>query len=83
MTFAAIGTAARADVLLLDGIEMNAATAASRPKSGTSMAAVESTFGAPTEKHAPVGDPPITRWDYPGFSVYFEHQLVLHSVVRR
>jgi hypothetical protein len=24
---------------------------------------------------------PITRWDYPQFSVYFEHDRVLHSVL--
>ncbi len=28
-----------------------------------------------------VGEPPITRWKYPGFEVYFEHQLVIHTVV--
>jgi hypothetical protein len=29
-----------------------------------------------------VGDPPITRWEYPGFVVYFEHHLVVHTVAR-
>jgi hypothetical protein len=47
------------------------------------MAAVEARFGAPATKHAAVGDPPITRWDYSGFSVFFEHNLVLHSVIVR
>ena len=28
----------------------------------------------------PSGKPPITRWDYDGFSVYFEHQHVIHAV---
>jgi hypothetical protein len=44
------------------------------------MTEVEKHFGAPTEKHATVGQPPITRWDYAGFSVFFEHDRVIHSV---
>ena len=74
---------ARADTLLLDGIEQAAPSAAQRPKSGLSMAAVESTYGAPSQRHAAVGEPPITRWDYSEFSVYFEHELVIHSVAAR
>jgi hypothetical protein len=51
------------------------------PQRGSTMATVEAKFGAPRERHAAVGQPPITRWDYNGFSVYFEHSHVLHSVV--
>lgn len=72
-----------ADTLLLDGIDMDAQTASSRPKAGMSMTAVEASFGAPAERRAAVGQPPITRWDYPQFSVYFEHDLVIHAVARR
>jgi hypothetical protein len=75
--------AARADTLLLDGIEADAQTASQRPKAGQTMTAVESTYGEPSQKHAAVGEPPITRWDYPGFSVYFERDRVIHAVVRR
>jgi hypothetical protein len=28
-----------------------------------------------------VGAPPITRWDYAGFSVFFEHDRVIDAVV--
>lgn len=52
-----------------------------RPNRGMSMSAVESRFGQPTSRHNAVGEPPITRWDYPGFSVFFEHQFVIHAVV--
>jgi hypothetical protein len=72
-----------ADTLLLDGIEMDTQTSSMRPKAGMSMSAVESTYGAPSERRSAVGQPPITRWDYPGFSVYFEHEIVLHAVARR
>ncbi len=78
----ALGASASADVLLLDGIEIDAPSASSRPKAGTSMSRVESTYGAPSERHGAVGEPPITRWDYPGFSVYFEHETVIHAVAR-
>ena len=72
--------AAQADVLLLDGIEIDQSSATERPKAGTSMDRVESAYGAPSQKHAAVGNPPITRWDYPGFSVFFENDRVVHAV---
>jgi hypothetical protein len=79
-----LGSAAvPADTLLIDGIAVDQQSASSRPKSGTRMASVEATYGAPTARHGAVGEPPITRWDYPGFSVYFEHEVVIHSVARR
>ncbi len=79
---------AQADTLLLDGIDIDTQTKSMRPSAGMSMTAVESTYGAPTQRHAPVGgavaeQPPITRWDYPGFSVYFERETVIHAVARR
>ncbi|HTV52634.1 MAG TPA: hypothetical protein VME21_15705 [Steroidobacteraceae bacterium] len=52
-----------------------------RPMRGMHMDAVEHSFGAPTTRHAAVGDPPITRWDYPSFAVFFERDIVIHAVV--
>ena len=52
------------------------------PTRGMSMEKVEAKFGAPVNRIPAVGDPPITRWEYPGFIVYFEHNLVLHSVIK-
>jgi hypothetical protein len=40
-------------------------------------------FGEPSKRHTAVGQPPITRWDYPGFSVYFEYDRVIDSVRQR
>jgi len=51
------------------------------PARGTSMSQVEAKYGAPRTRHAAVGNPPITRWDYDAFSVYFERDYVIHSVV--
>jgi hypothetical protein len=52
------------------------------PPRGTSMAQVEAQFGAPTQRYAAVGQPPITRWVYPNFVVYFEYQHVVHAVAQ-
>jgi hypothetical protein len=52
-----------------------------RPRRGTTMTEVEKHFGAPVEKHATVGQPPITRWDYSGFAVFFERDRVVDAVV--
>jgi len=73
---------ARADTLLIDGVAADNQSASSRPKSGMTMTGVESTYGAPSQKRAAVGQPPITRWDYPNFSVYFEKDRVIHAVAR-
>jgi len=52
-----------------------------RPTRGMHMSQVERKFGAPTSRHAAVGQPPITRWDYPNFAVFFERDIVIHAVV--
>lgn len=53
------------------------------PQRGMAMTAVEQSFGKPAEVLPPVGEPPITRWIYPAYTVYFEHQYVIHSVAIR
>lgn len=52
-----------------------------RPTQGMSMARVEQQFGQPEQKSDAIGQPPITRWTYKDFVVFFEHNLVIHSVV--
>jgi hypothetical protein len=52
----------------------------SRPARGMSMEKVEATFGTPSSRVPAIGQPPISRWEYPGFTVYFEHQFVIHTV---
>ena len=51
------------------------------PMRGMTMDQVAAKFGAPASKVPAVGTPPISRWEYPGFIVYFEHEHVIHSVV--
>jgi hypothetical protein len=71
---------ASAETLLVDNQVQLRPSAMELPKRGSTMTTVEARFGAPANKHSPVGNPPITRWDYAGYSVYFEHQHVVHAV---
>jgi len=50
------------------------------PSRNMSMNRVLARYGAPVTRHPAVGQPPITRWDYPGYRLYFENNHVLHAV---
>jgi hypothetical protein len=71
---------ASADVLLIDGIQ--SAPVIQTPRNGLNMAQVRQQFGEPAQEVPAVGEPPISRWEYSGYTVYFEHDLVLHSVIQ-
>lgn len=58
-------------------------TATNSPVRGLTMQQVEARFGSPVRRRAPVGDPPITRWEYADFIVYFEFKRVIHTVKKR
>lgn len=51
------------------------------PGRGMSMEMVQNRFGEALEKYSAVGDPPITKWTYKNFTVYFESEFVIHAVV--
>ena len=51
-----------------------------KPTRGMTQARVEANFGVPQNSRAPVGDPPITRWEYADFVVFFEYDKVIHAV---
>ena len=53
---------------------------AGKPTRGMTQEAVEASFGAPQDVRDAIGDPPITRWEYPGFVVFFEYDKVIHAV---
>ncbi|GGC73716.1 hypothetical protein [Marinobacter halophilus] len=55
----------------------------SLPATGMTQESVRNRWGAPQDMKGPIGEPPISQWHYPDFIVYFEHNRVLHSVVRR
>lgn len=76
-----------ADELLVDSVQ--SAPAIPTPRAGLSMSSVRQQFGDPVTEQPTVSvnggpfQPPITRWDYAGFSVIFERDKVVHSVVHR
>lgn len=76
-----------ADELLVDSIQ--SAPSIQTPRSGVSMSSVRQQFGSPAVEQPTVSvdggpfQPPITRWDYDNFSVIFERDQVVHSVVHR
>ena len=77
---------AHADNLLIERVRSE--NMQSLPKRGASMGQVEAKFGAPQQKQSAVGGgsrrtPPITRWNYANFSVYFENSHVVDAVVNK
>lgn len=62
------------------GDQVAAGVPGNAPEPAATMEQVRQTLGAPEKKMDPVGDPPITRWQYPGYVVYFEHDRVITSV---
>jgi len=68
-----------ADVLLIEEVRQSGRL--ELPTNGQDKASVEATFGKPVEKLPAVGEPPIASWQYDNFNVYFEHDLVLFSVL--
>ncbi len=72
--------AAVAETLVVNDQVMVRESNVERPKRGSTMQSVEQRFGQPVTRHATVGQPPITRWDYASFSVFFERDRVIHAV---
>ncbi len=81
----ALASAAVAETIMVNDQVQVRESRLDRPKRGITMDQVEKKFGAPVTRHPAVGgaprQPPITRWDYNGFSVVFEHDRVIDSVV--
>jgi len=50
------------------------------PVRGLSSKSVMTEFGEPLSRSGPVGNPPISKWSYDGFNVYFESDLVITTV---
>lgn len=88
MTFLllAVPFPASAEALEMPAAESAAAPSIALPAKGSLTTEVRKIFGEPTTKHPAVGggsrqQPPITRWDYPGFSVFFENNHVVDAVI--
>ena len=79
-TVLASGLAGAETVPVDNGIAVKESDVAT-PARGMSMDQVAAKFGEPATKVPAIGKPPISRWEYPGFIVYFEHEHVIHAVV--
>lgn len=80
LSLAAASIPAYGDVLIMDTINTQASD---QPTNGMSMDQVTQNFGSPVNVYPAVGDPPITRWEYGPFTVYFEHQTVITTVTHQ
>ena len=81
LSMAMLSTPASADEL--DMRNTQSLTDPAAPQRGMTMKRVTEGWGEPRRRVAAVGQPPITRWQYEGFTVYFEHDRVIHTVVDR
>jgi len=80
LAVAALGSA-QAETLKMEGA--SGFEDGSRPTRGMTQARVEARYGSPVAVKPAVGDPPITRWEYRDFIVYFEYDKVIHAVKKR
>ena len=76
-----IFSTANSDVLMIQRLQSSQKL--DLPLKGTTMNKVESTYGKALSIKGPIGDPPITTWEYENFSVYFEYQHVIHTVAHK
>lgn len=60
-----------------NGSPGDARSVTGQPTRGVSMQDVERRFGTPLRTLVPAGDPPISRWGYAAYTVYFEGQYVI------
>lgn len=80
-TEATTGAAQGGKILVPVG-KQNGAASVQLPAKGLSQTAVSDQFGQPEKKTEAVGQPPISRWYYTDFTVYFEGDTVVHSVLK-
>jgi hypothetical protein len=78
----AVGLSANAEVIHIPvGQQAPEKRDLPRPTRGMSADAVLEHYGLPESKSGPVGEPPISNWRYPDYTVYFESDTVIHSVL--
>ena len=77
----AFGALANADTVKMGGLTPGSDDG--RPSRGMTQARVQAKYGSPDSVKAPVGEPPITRWEYADFVVFFEYDKVVHAVLKR
>ena len=76
-----VSTISTAEVLLIERVEQSQST--DRPKRASTMTQVRNQFGEPSRVVSAIGEPPITQWVYSNFTVYFENQYVINTVMHQ
>jgi hypothetical protein len=76
-----ISSSVKPDVLIIDRIKSQPSIEV--PAKGLSMQQVINKFGEPETKYEAVGQPPIIKWLYKKFTVYFEKRWVINSVIHK
>jgi hypothetical protein len=79
---ASIATACAEVISIPIGQQGNELEDTPRPQRGASSARVLAEFGEPMSLTPATGVPPISQWRYENFTVYFESDTVIHSVLR-
>ena len=82
-----VSNVAHAEILSI-GEQAKVLTKADMPRRGVSMKVVKNKYGAAKKQTLSKGKvtkrrPRITRWNYGNFSVFFEHNHVVHTVVHK
>ncbi len=80
MIVAGYSVQSQADTLQIPISQQGSQVDINLPLFGDSQQQVLSLYGEPVKRHPSIGQPPITRWDYAEFSVYFEYKTVINSV---
>lgn len=68
------------DIRIPVGEQAKDQTPVDMPTKGMSKERVKSLFGEPIEEFPAKGQPPISRWKYQEFTVYFDSNAVIHCV---
>lgn len=64
------------------GSQDGALAVTAKPIKGMNKNQVAIKYGEPLEKRPARGEPPISSWVYENFTVFFESDYVIHSVLR-
>lgn len=67
---------------IIIGVGQQGTTAQLKPERGQTQQQVQQQFGTAPRITAATGTPPIETWHYDDFSVYFEGNYVIHSVMK-
>ena len=83
LLFSAVaGSVAVAEIIALPDGSFMVNESIQKPVRGSAQDDVLQQFGEPQLRHAPVGQPAISSWQYATFEVYFENGVVIHAVAR-